>query len=302
VSDPAKARLTGPSVASLARAGREILERSGLAGAALDSEILLAHVLGVERVSLHLHPDRPVRPEDGRLYLDRVGRRAARTPLQHLTGFQEFWSLKIRVTPAVLIPRPESELLVTTFLRINDRPDALVLDVGTGSGCLAIAVAREAPRARVHASDISEEALGVAARNAAAHGVADRIHFHRGDLFEAFRGRGLEGRADFILSNPPYVPERDVPGLQPEVRDHEPRAALVAGAEGLDVHRRIAAEAAAFLKKTGHLIVEFGLGQEKELRETYIRPPLTVVGVEADLAGIPRVLVARAAAPAVLSR
>jgi release factor glutamine methyltransferase len=298
VSEPAESRLTGATVASLAREGREILERSGVAGAVPDSEILLAHALGVDRVSLHLRPARPVRPDEARVYLDLVARRADRTPLQHLTGFQEFWSLRMRVTPAVLIPRPESELLVETFLRINDRPDPLVLDIGTGSGCLAIAVASDVSRARVHAGDVSREALDVAARNAADHGLTDRIRFHHGDLFAAFRALGLEGRADFILSNPPYVAERDLPGLQPEVRDHEPRAALVAGADGLDVHRRIAAQAPAFLGRNGHLIVEFGLGQEPGLREIYGRTPLTVDGVEADLAGIPRVLVARAAAPA----
>lgn len=302
MSEPAGERLTGATVASLAREGRGILERSGFAGAVPDSEILLAHALGVERVSLHLNPASPVRPEKARAYLDLVARRAARTPLQHLTGFQEFWSLRFRVTPAVLIPRPESEILVTSLLRINERPDPLVLDVGTGSGCLAIALASEVPGARVHASDISHEALGVAARNAADHGVADRIRFHRGDLFEAFRSLGLEGSADFILSNPPYVAERDLPGLQPEVRDHEPRVALVAGPDGLDVHRRVASEAAAFLSPNGRLIVEFGLGQENSLREIYGRTPLTLVGVEADLVGIPRVLVARPVAPADLPR
>lgn len=298
MSEPAGARLTHATAATLAREGRETLERSGVPGAALDSEILLAHALGVDRASLHVRPARPVGPEEARVYIELIARRAERTPLQHLTGFQEFWSLRMRVTPAVLIPRPESELLVTAFLRIDDRPDPLVLDVGTGSGCLAIAVAREAPRARVHASDVSREALDLAARNAADHGLADRIRFHHGDLFAAFRGTGLEGRADFILSNPPYVAERDLPNLQPEVRDHEPRTALVAGADGLDVHRRIAAEAPPFLARDGHLIVEFGLGQEESVREIYGRPPLSPVGVEADLAGIPRVLVARAIAPA----
>jgi release factor glutamine methyltransferase len=231
-----------------------------------------------------------------------VARRAAREPLQYLTGVQEFWSLSFHVTPAVLIPRPETEAIVETFLRLNRRPDPLVLDVGTGSGCLAVAVAREVPGARVLACDRSEGALAVARDNAGRHGVADRIRFERGDLLDAFRPAGVAGQADFILCNPPYVPEGALAGLSPEVRDHEPRAALVAGSDGLDVHRRLAAGAAGFLRPAGvdgaggRLIVEFGFGQEAGIRAVYAPAAgWTVVEVRADLAGIPRLAVLRAA-------
>ena len=225
-----------------------------------------------------------------------MARRAARRPLQYLTGMQEFWSLTFRVTPAVLIPRPETEGLVEAFLRLNNVPDPVVLDIGTGSGCLAVAVAREVPGARVLAGDVSEEALCVARDNAAAHGVAARIVFRRGDLFAPFRGApGLEGAVDFILSNPPYVGDAQFAGLMPEVRDHEPRAALVAGPDALAVHRRLARECLEFLKPGGHLIAEMGLGQEAGLRTLYGRQPrLEVVAVRPDLAGIPRVLIVRA--------
>jgi len=222
-----------------------------------------------------------------------VARRAAREPLQYLTGVQEFWSLTFRVTPAVLIPRPETEGLVEAFLRLNRAPDPIVLDIGTGSGCLAVVAALEIPAAHGYASDVSGEALEVARRNAAAHGVAGRIDFRPGDLFEPFRGAGLDGRVDFILTNPPYVGEADLPGLMPEVRDHEPRAALLGGPDGLEAHRRLARESPEFLKPGGHLLAEIGLGQETALRALYaVQPRLDLVAFQPDLAGIPRVLIA----------
>lgn len=232
-------------------------------------------------------------------YRDLVARRAARQPLQYLTGVQEFWSLAFKVTPAVLIPRPETEGIVEAFLRLCESPAPVVLDIGTGSGCLAVTVAKEVPGARVFAADVSGEALDVARDNAAAHGVAARIEFHRGDLFGPFRGpvpgAELAGRADFILTNPPYLGDDEFPGLMPEVRDHEPRGALSAGPDPLAVHRRLARECVEFLKPGGHLIAEMGLGQEAGLRALYGgQPRLEVTDVRPDLAGIPRVLVARA--------
>lgn len=221
-------------------------------------------------------------------------RRAGREPLQHLTGVQEFWSLAFKVSPATLIPRPETEGILEAFFRLNRAPAPAVVDVGTGGGCLAVVVAREVPGARVLACDLSEEALRVARDNAATHGVARRIEFRRGDLCEPLRG-GLEKGIDFILSNPPYVREDELEGLMPEVRDHEPPEALVAGPDGLAVHRRLAGEAAEFLKPGGHLIAECGLGQDIPLRGLYRdHPGLELLTIERDLAGIPRVLIARA--------
>lgn len=199
------------------------------------------------------------------------------------------------MTPAVLIPRPETEGLVEAFLRLNREPDPVVLDIGTGSGCLAVVVAREVPGARVYASDVSEDALRVARDNAAVHGVASDIGFRRGDLFEPFRRTGLEGTVDFILTNPPYVGDAGLPGLMPEVRDHEPRTALTAGPDALAVHRRLMRECPDFLKPGGHLIAEIGLGQEAALRVLYAgQARLEPVAFQPDLAGIPRVLIARA--------
>ena len=243
---------------------------------------------------MRAHSEIPVEPEAAARYRSLVLRRAGREPLQHLTGSQEFWSLAFKVSPAVLIPRPETEGILEAFFRLNRVPGPVVLDIGTGSGCLAVVVAREVPGARVFACDISEGALRVARDNATTHGVAGRIDFRQGDLFGPLRGGGLEGGVDFVLSNPPYVREDELPRLMPEVRDHEPAGALVAGPDGLAVHRRLAGEAAAFLKPGGHLIAECGLGQDVPLRDLYRdHRRLDLVTIEPDLAGMPRVLIAR---------
>jgi len=261
--------------------------------ASRDAEVLLVHVLAVDSARLRAHPETPVEAAQASRYRALVGRRAAREPLQYLTGVQEFWSLTFKVTPAVLIPRPETEGLVEAFLRLNRAPDPVVIDIGTGSGCLAVVAAREVPGARVYASDSSEEALGVARENAAVHGVAGRIDFRRGDLFGPFRAAGLDGRVDFILSNPPYVGDEELPRLMPEVRDHEPRPALAAGTDGLAVHRRLAHEAPKFLKPGGHLLAEIGLGQEPALRALYAEQSrIDLVAILPDLAGVPRILIA----------
>src|SRR5439155_855140 len=244
-------------------------ERSQHKNNARAAEVLLAHLLGLDAARLHAHPELSVEPAPAARYRSQIARRAAREPLQYLTGVQEFWSLAFKVTPAVLIPRPETEGIVEAFLRLNRSPEPVVLDIGTGSGCLAVAVARELPGARVHASDVSEEALCVARDNALAHGVAARIRFAAGDLFLPHRGTGLEGAVDFILSNPPYVSDDDLTRSPPEVRNFEPRAALAAGPDGLVFHRRLAREAGVFLKTGGHLIAEIGLGQEAALRDLY---------------------------------
>ncbi len=172
----------------------------------------------------------------------------------------------------------------------------MVLDLGTGSGCIAVAVARESPSARVLACDLSAEALSLARSNAAAHGVADRIELLQGDLFEPFRGRGLEKGVDFVLANPPYLTEDELSRSEPEVRDHEPVTALVAGPDGLLVLRRLLAAAPGFLRPGGHLIVEIGSGQEQAARALCAGTPgLALVDVRRDLAGHPRILIARAA-------
>jgi release factor glutamine methyltransferase len=272
-------------------AGR--LADAGVADPPRDAELLLLHVTGLTRARLHADPEQLIEPAAAAVYRGLVTIRVARVPIQHLTGVQEFWSLPFEVTPDVLIPRPETEHLIEAFLAIPARPSSVVLDLGTGSGCLAVVAARERPGARVIATDVSRGALAVAARNAARHGVADRIRFVEGDLFAPLAALGIEGRVDALLSNPPYIPEADLAGLLPEVRDHEPRAALTPGPDGLLAHRRLARGAPAFLAPGGHAVVEIGQGQAAAARALYESAGLEVTAVRRDLAGIERILTAR---------
>jgi release factor glutamine methyltransferase len=259
-----------------------------------DAEVLLAHVLAVERARLHAYPGMSVAAAAGRCFRALVQRRASHEPLQYLTGVQEFWSLPFRVTPAVLIPRPETELLVETLLALNRRPDPRVVDIGTGSGCIAISVARDLPRAEVYATDCSPAALEVARDNAASLGVAQRIRFAEGDLFAPLASPGADYRFDFILCNPPYVGAAEMPALQREVRDHEPLVALSPGDDPLAVQRRLAEGAARHLYPGGYLLVEIGWSQEEAVRSLYAgRCDIEIVEVKQDLAGIPRLVVAR---------
>jgi release factor glutamine methyltransferase len=256
----------------------------------LDARLLAQHVLGrtTERFLVTAHEPEP--PDFVARYEALVARRAAREPFAYLTGTQEFWGLSFAVSPAVLIPRPETELLVELALgRLAPGQAVRIADVCTGSGCIAVALARECPTARVVATDVSAAAVEVARHNARVHGVAGRVDCVTSDLLA-----GVDGVFDLIVSNPPYVPAGDQPGLQPEVRDHEPGLALFAGRDGLDVIRRLLPQAAARLAGDGGLIVEFGFGQADEvarlIRET---AGLTIVAVQPDLQGIPRTAVAR---------
>jgi len=282
------------TAAALVEEARDRLAARGVPDPGRDAELLLARVLDVARSQLHVRPDREVGPEAAARFRLLVSCRAGREPLQYLVGEQEFWSLPFKVTPAVLIPRPETEHLVETLLRSGLPPDPLLLDLGTGSGCLAVATAHELPGARVVATDVSEEALEVARGNALRNGVLERITFLQGDLFAPLSERAPSGAFDAILSNPPYIGEQDLAGLEPEVRDHEPRRALSPGMDALAVHRRIAAGAAAWLRPGGRLILEIGEGQEEALRRLYAAASdFENCLVLPDLAGIPRVLSAR---------
>ncbi|MGE5244411.1 MAG: peptide chain release factor N(5)-glutamine methyltransferase [Betaproteobacteria bacterium] len=273
--------------------GRERLRLAGLATdeADLDARLLAEHVLGWDAARFFAYGHEPEPPAFRDAYFALIGRRMDREPVAYITGRQEFWDLAFEVTPAVLIPRPETELIVETALAEFPDPDAplAVADVCTGSGCLAVALAHERLRARVVAVDISEPALAVARRNAERHGVADRIDFRHGDLLQP-----AEGPFDLIVSNPPYVPEGDRARLPAEVRDREPAVALFAGADGLDVIRRLVRDAAVRLTPGGRLIVEIGYGQARAAGEliSSVRG-LTMIGIRKDLQGIPRTALAR---------
>jgi release factor glutamine methyltransferase len=240
------------------------LKRRGSESPRLDAEVLLAQVLGWDRVKLYTHYDTEVGEEPRSAYRDLVRRRALGTPVAYLVGRKEFYSLTLAVTPAVLIPRPDSEFVVVEFLAVMQPvADPLAVDVGTGSGCLALACAQHHKTARFLAIDSSSAALDVARKNADALGLAGRVSFFQGDLLDPVAALGP---FDAIVSNPPYIPTAVIPTLEPGVRDHEPQEALDGGSDGLRVVARLIDQAASLLKPGGHLIVEIGTAQEEPVR------------------------------------
>ncbi len=267
------------------------LARKGVESPRLQVELLLAHVLHQPRLKLYLDFERVLTEPELATLRELVKRRGTREPLQYLTSSVNFCGLELQVSPAVLIPRPETELLAErawTFLA--SRPvSTSALDYGTGSGCLAIALATRHPTAVVHALDISALALAVARVNAARHGVEDRIVFHTGDGFAALPETV---RFDLIVANPPYIPTGEIAALQPEVREHEPRAALDGGPDGLDFIRKLAAGAGRWLKPGGRIMLEFGDGQAGAVRQLFTAAGWSSVTVGNDLASRPRMLVA----------
>jgi release factor glutamine methyltransferase len=264
---------------------REYFARHGVPSARLDAELLLAHVLGAGRLDLYLRFEEPVGTEARGAYRELVRRRAEeRVPVAYLTGVREFWSLPLRVTPEVLIPRPETETLVRA---VADLRPARVADVGTGSGALAAALATELPEARIEASDVSPAAAEVARQNLAALGLAERVAVRVGEGLAP-----LEGSFDAIASNPPYIPSGDLDRLPPEVR-HEPRLALDGGPDGLRVIGMLVAEAPARLAPGGWLALEVGEGQAGAVEALLREAGAAAVTRRKDLAGAERVVLGR---------
>lgn len=271
---------------------RETLRRAGIDGeeAAIDVEVLARHVLGWDRGQLLTRARDGVPPGFDPAFHALIARRAAREPIAYIIGTREFWGLDFEVNPDVLIPRPETELLIEEAIECARRrlDVSCAIDVGTGSGCVAVALAVEFPSARIVATDTSAAALEVARRNAGRQGVSLRIEFVHTKLLD-----GVTRTANLILSNPPYIPLTDAAGLQPEVARYEPADALLAGPDGLDVLRQLFAAAPPRLAPDGLLVVEFGFGQEPQVRALAAETGWTVVRIRADLQGIPRVAVLR---------
>jgi release factor glutamine methyltransferase len=267
---------------------REALMRAGLrpTDAATDASVLARHALGWDRATLVTRGREAPPPWFDRSFEEFVARRAAREPVALIMGTREFWGLDFDVTADVLVPRPETELIVEEALAEFANAPRTVIDIGTGTGCLAIALAREFPASRIIATDISGAALQVAARNARRHAVSHRIAFVRTSFLE-----GVRTSADLIVSNPPYVPESDAPRLTPEVVRHEPSIALFGGRDGLAAIRQILATVGRHLAAHGRLIVEFGLGQETDVIALAEGSGWRVLRVREDLQGIPRTMV-----------
>jgi release factor glutamine methyltransferase len=293
----ARAAAAAVTVGELRRQAQDLLKAAGIANAVRETDWLLAYALDVPPHTLVLEGERPVSGLQAERAWSLLGRRAARAPLQYLLGTQEFRGLDITVTPDVLIPRPETELLVEETLRaVADVTAPAIADAGTGSGCIAVSLALERGDATLYALDISAPALAVATSNAGRHGVRDRIRFVRADLLEAF-GSAASAMFDVIVSNPPYIPFGDLEGLQPEVARYEPRVALAAGTDGLAFHRRLLQEAPLFLKPGGRLIMELGCGQAEAVTQlTRQCGAFDSIECRKDAAGIERALIVRVGA------
>ena len=275
------------SIAEAILQGAHDLRKAGVREARREAGSLLAHVLGRDRTFILSHADDPIGEEQREMFCRALDSRAAGKPLQYITGHQEFFGLDLEVTGDVLIPRPETELLVEQALKLVSTETAPVIcDVGTGSGCIAIAMLHELRDARGMAIDVSPAAIEVARRNALRHSVSERLEFIVSDCFA---GLNKEGPIfDLILSNPPYVSVRELENLQREVRDYEPHVALEAGEDGLSIIRRLLVEAGGYLKGGGHFLFEIGFDQHQAV-EQLVDPGLwKLLDIYSDLQGIPR--------------
>jgi release factor glutamine methyltransferase len=286
VSAPAPAR---DSLAGALARGTARLAGVGVETPARDARRLLAHAAGIapDRLTLHLREALPQQAAER--YEAALAARAARRPVARITGTRLFWGRPFAVTDAVLDPRPETETLVAAAL---EAPFSRLLDLGTGSGILAVTLLAERPEATGLATDIDAAALEVARANAATHAVADRLEFRRADWAE-----GARGPFDLIVSNPPYIPAADLPGLAPEVRDHDPPHALSDGADGLTAYARIARAAPGLLAPRGRLIVEIGAGQKGAVAALFSAAGLAVADLRADMDGRARAVLARLPSP-----
>jgi release factor glutamine methyltransferase len=280
------------TVAGLLRDAAARLAGAGISTAALDAELLLRHVLGWDRAAVVTRGAELVPAPAAALFAQAIEERSRRRPLQHLTGVQAFWRHEFLVTPDVLIPRPETEVLVQTALELLEGVVApVIVDVGTGSGCVALSLAAERADAEVHAVDTSPAALDVARGNAARLRLDARVRFHEGDLLLPLGSRPAS--VDLVASNPPYVSAEQWRGLEPEVRDHDPQAALVPPGGFPALLARLLGQSRALLRSGGHVLVEIGRGQDAMARKAAAEAGLTFVRFAPDLQGIPRVLVAR---------
>lgn len=274
--------------------GTAALREAGINSPRLDAEVLLSYVLRCERLTLFKEPDRRLSDREQADFLSLVGRRATAEPIAYLTGKKEFMGLEFNVNPAVLIPRPETELLVETaaaLLEETVRP--LIADVGTGSGAIAVSLAALVPDARVFAVDTEPAAIAVAGENAVKHGVADRVTFAIGDLLEPLRGKAAT--FDLIAANLPYIPSPEMRTLPADVR-REPVLALDGGPDGLFFYRRLMPEVQHLLKRGGHLLVEIDSGQVQAML-ALLPVDTWSVDLKTDLSGRPRVVVARLMGP-----
>lgn len=278
------------TIAEAIAKGAESLGAASIPSPERESSLLLRHVLECDAAFLYAHPDDRLGAMESILFKAVIKRRSAHEPYQYIVGRQEFFGLDFEVTPDVLIPRPETEILVEDVIReFSDRDAFRFCDIGVGSGCIAISVLANLPQANAVGVDISDAALSIAARNAERHGVTGRLKLERSNLFEAFTG----GVFDVIVSNPPYVPESELESLQQEVKSFEPRLALSGGTDGLDIVRKLVQEAPNHLRTSGILFMEIGWDQSARVKDLFDLTIWESVDFMPDLQGIPRIVKAR---------
>lgn len=294
-----KSNSSSLDVRTALKQGIQLLREAHVPSDTLAAELLLLHVTRRDRTWLYAHPEEILDPQSIESYFSLLRRRSAGEPTQHLTGKQEFWGLEFEVTPEVLIPRPETEHLIEVALdrlavrelRSGRDPKLTgeglaIVDIGTGSGCIAIALAKELPAAKIYATDISSAALAVAQRNATRLGYSDRINFLESNLLDSFSPLPF----DLVISNPPYISRKETSSLPIEVRDHEPPSALYGGEEGYELYGQLIPQAAHSLKPRGLLVLELGHDSLPAVRPLLETPQWANLHVTNDLAGIPRVL------------
>ncbi|HEX8195047.1 MAG TPA: peptide chain release factor N(5)-glutamine methyltransferase [Pyrinomonadaceae bacterium] len=273
-------------IADALRRAAEFLKEN--ADARRDAALLLGFVLNRERAFLIANDDRDLSYEEIELFFELIERRASGEPIQYITGRQEFFGLEFEVNENVLIPRPETEILVEAAIEIlREKENPYFCDVGTGSGCIPISILANLENAKAVAVDISSGALAVARKNAEKHRVAERIEFYESDVFAVFQNP----KFDLIVSNPPYIPNKDLPVLPREVREHEPHAALFGGAVGTEIVERLLTDAPQFLIENGYLMFEIGFAQGEAVKAIIDGKMWRLIEIKDDLAGIPRIVI-----------
>ena len=279
------------TIGELYEEGRSCLSfLEGSADVAVESKVLVIKALSISEEVFYSHPGRGVSEREKRQFHEMVLKRQKGMPLAYVVGEKEFWSLLFQVSPRVLIPRPETELLVEKVVELSGGKKEVIVDVGTGCGCIAVSLAKEIPGARILATDISDAAIKVARSNASRL-QAGRITFLKGDLFSPLKGLGLEGKCDFIVSNPPYVSEGQWETLQSDIRSYEPKEALVSGPTGLETMEKLVSGAPEFLKPGGYLCMEMGCGQQDDVLKLFEKEWKGVESFD-DLSSIPRLITA----------
>lgn len=268
-------------------AGRDSLKKSGIANPEIESSLLLSRTLGINKTDIYTRPEMQVDDDEVEAFHGLLERRLKREPVAYILGEKEFYSRSFMVNPCVLIPRPETETLVEEALRIiGNTSSPYIADIGTGSGCIAVTIGCESENAEIFAIDISFDALTAARANAERQGVFSRISFIRADFLNCFKKESL----DMVLSNPPYISAADFSGLEPEVKDFEPRLSLFGGEDGLSCIKKIVPQAAGVLKKNGWCIIEVGIGQSEKVAGIFESAAFGNVSVIKDLSGIERVV------------